>query len=367
MKYITIILFQLLSMAVCAQSGGSTCTQPMSELQFREFKTQISRQFNDQNKLSLAQNTLRNNCLLAIQVKEITQMFGNDDTRLEFAKQAFKRTVDKNNFYEVYDAFSRFSVVFRLHDSIRAGMRQGGNFSDNDNNNTYPPYNQDTRFPNLNYPDYANYNGRKSCNFPISESEFERLFSEMQNPSSPGQTTDMNRISSYCLSTAQAMKFATLIQQENIRFEFLRSTVSHVYDVDNYVAVNQLLTNQSYKNSIISLLTPGTTYNPPTNTNTGNCQVPDEEFKKILDRVRGASFDSEKMTTAQTIMKAKKCFTAAQVRELVKLFSFSKSKMDMAKFSYDYTSDKDNYFVVADAFTFAGDKEELFRFIDSKH
>lgn len=53
------------------------------------------------------------------QVKAIAMRFRNDEARLEFATAAFPRTIDPENFYEVYDAFSRFSMVFRLHDRVR--------------------------------------------------------------------------------------------------------------------------------------------------------------------------------------------------------------------------------------------------------
>jgi hypothetical protein len=53
------------------------------------------------------------------QVKRMAQRLPDDTARLEFATAAYPKTVDPENFYEVYDAFQTFSKVMRLHDRIR--------------------------------------------------------------------------------------------------------------------------------------------------------------------------------------------------------------------------------------------------------
>jgi hypothetical protein len=40
--------------------------------------------------------------------------------------------------------------------------------------------------------------------------------------------------------------------------------------------------------------------------------------------------------------------------------------MEIAKFAYDYTTDKENYVKIADSFTFSNDKDEFLRFLKSK-
>ena len=56
-------------------------------------------------------------------------------------------------------------------------------------------------------------------------------------------------------------------------------------------------------------------------------------------------------------------FTTVQVKEIVQLFSFENSKLDIAKHAYKNTIDKGNYFTVADCFTFSNNKDELMRYI----
>lgn len=52
----------------------------------------------------------------SLQIKAMARLLVQEDARYDFALAAFPRTVDPENFYEVYDAFTSFSKVLRLHD-----------------------------------------------------------------------------------------------------------------------------------------------------------------------------------------------------------------------------------------------------------
>ena len=53
------------------------------------------------------------------QVKAMAKTFAQEDARYDFVVAAYSRTVDPENFYEVYDAFTSFSKVLRLHDQLQ--------------------------------------------------------------------------------------------------------------------------------------------------------------------------------------------------------------------------------------------------------
>ncbi len=57
--------------------------------------------------------------LSSLQIKAIAASLSDDASRLDFATHAYPSTIDPENFYEVYDAFTSFSKVMRLHDRIR--------------------------------------------------------------------------------------------------------------------------------------------------------------------------------------------------------------------------------------------------------
>jgi hypothetical protein len=70
-------------------------------------------------RLEKAHRIVRAHRLSSLQVKAIAAKLNDDSARLQFALAAYPLTVDPENFYEVYDAFSSFSKVMRLHDGIR--------------------------------------------------------------------------------------------------------------------------------------------------------------------------------------------------------------------------------------------------------
>ena len=58
--------------------------------------------------------------------------------------------------------------------------------------------------------------------------------------------------------------------------------------------------------------------------------------------------------------------TTYQIKQIIQLFSFSKVKLELAKYAYDYTTDKNNYYKVADVLSFEYDKRELINYINNK-
>jgi hypothetical protein len=79
----------------------------------------LSAERDDGSRLGQAKELAHRHWLSSLQVKAIASRLADDKARLEFATAAFPRTVDPENFYEVYDAFVSFSHVMRLHDRIR--------------------------------------------------------------------------------------------------------------------------------------------------------------------------------------------------------------------------------------------------------
>ncbi|MBE7499321.1 MAG: DUF4476 domain-containing protein [Verrucomicrobiales bacterium] len=72
----------------------------------------------DLEQLDAARSLLSRHAVSSLQVKALARKIRSEEARLEFALAAYPRTVDPENFYEVYDAFQSFSKVFRLHDRI---------------------------------------------------------------------------------------------------------------------------------------------------------------------------------------------------------------------------------------------------------
>ncbi|MEO6488886.1 MAG: DUF4476 domain-containing protein [Ferruginibacter sp.] len=84
-----------------------------------------------------------------------------------------------------------------------------------------------------------------------------------------------------------------------------------------------------------------------------------EQFKQVLRR---ESFDNTRLIIAKQTIQAN-TFTSVQIKDLLQVFSYEDSKLDIAEQAYKYVIDKNNYFTLNDAFAYSGSKEELARYI----
>ena len=220
-------LYALLMGAACLVNAPAAEQKTLEEPEFREKFRGLEQERDDSEKHRRARDMIRMHRLTSLQVKAIAQRLRNDDARLEFATVAYPRTIDPENFYEVYDAFTTFSKVMRLHDRIRPQER------------SVPP------------------------------------------------VVDLPRILS------------------------------------------------------------------------------NDEFKDIVKSVRRESFDNTRTQLARQILtSSRSLFLASQVKQLVECFDFEPSKLEMAKLAYEYTFDKEKYYLVNEAFDFDNTRQSLSRYVE---
>ncbi len=353
-------IFLCLSFVVAqAQIGLS----PMSPMEFQQrYNQMLNLPGGDEMKLQRFRQFTVGKSLSSLQVKQFATTLVSDLVRYQLALEAFSITSDKQNFFEVYDAFATFSSVFRLHEAIRAPAVPPVVVPQPNN----PPQ-QRSRRPNVNYPSVNNYVGKVGCNLPLSDRDFDFYANEFFN-----QQNDVARINTardlmnrYCISMAQFMQLAFAFSLDNSRMAFMKENFPVVFDLENFNFTTAVFSNDLLRNEWMAFarnhLNPLVPVQPEP-----ICEVPAGEFNEIKSTIRKTSSSRTMVSVAKQIITAKKCFNTTQVIELVKLFSFSGDQMEIAKFAYDFTVDKENYFRVADAFSFNSSKEELMRFLKSR-
>ncbi|MFT3980322.1 MAG: DUF4476 domain-containing protein [Ferruginibacter sp.] len=90
----------------------------------------------------------------------------------------------------------------------------------------------------------------------------------------------------------------------------------------------------------------------------------DRSFEQLKQTIRRESFDDNKLQVLKTAVRDQ-WISTAQATELVKLFSFEDNKLNAAKYCYQFATDYQNYYQVANAFGFSSSKSELMRYIDA--
>jgi len=361
MKKNSLILLLLFFFFFSLAQRPQHCDVPIPDHVFRQKLKSVNLQTTEERKLQVANAIAVNNCLSTEQVKAIATLFIDDFNRLDFAKRAWITTVDKNNFYFVYDDFAYFSTVFMLHDYIKARESHPTDY--------LPPYipTVSLNFPALDYPAYENYRGPSNCTYPIRDDEFNRLAMQLANSTSEASRMLFLRqiAQNNCLSVSQIMKFASMLASEPDRLSFFKTDNLSVFDLNNLPFGVQLfahIPNKAAFNDYISRYSPGPfpAVLPP-------CSVNEGDFSQIKETIRKERFNSTKLTLAKQIIRSKKCFTVWQITEMVKLFTFGDSQLELAKFAFDYTIDQENYYRVAEAFTFSSGKEDLMKFLETKN
>lgn len=99
-------------------TGSAPCSWPMSSTDFRNLKSSVSSKSFEDSKLTVAKQALGSNCLSSAQIKEMMLVFSYEDSRLDFAKNAYSRCTDPNNYFTINDAFSFESSIEDLNKYI---------------------------------------------------------------------------------------------------------------------------------------------------------------------------------------------------------------------------------------------------------
>ncbi len=108
----------------------------------------------------------------------------------------------------------------------------------------------------------------------------------------------------------------------------------------------------------------------PTNSTivgNGNCtrSMDAASFGKAKQTIESKGFDDTKLSTAKQVAKAN-CLTTDQILVVMKIFGFEDSRLEFAKYAYDYCFDQNNYYNVSEGFSFDSSTEELNEYIETK-
>lgn len=98
----------------------------------------------------------------------------------------------------------------------------------------------------------------------------------------------------------------------------------------------------------------------PGYTGATGCNAPmtKTEFAGVKKTIEEKSFEDSKIKIAKQVID-NNCLLSEQVKEIMLLFSFEATRLDLAKYAYGHTYDIGNYYKLNDAFTFETSIDEL--------
>jgi hypothetical protein len=315
------------------------------------------------------------------QIKEISGMLPNDKTKLQFSLKAYERAVNPNDYYLIMDSFDLRSTAFRFYDAKNTEQKPKPVSSNTQIELNKEPVN--VKDP-IKFPNALTYSGsvNADCSEPINSKQFAIIEQQVRNVKSPGGKLNnaLQFAEKYCMSVSQIMKLASHMEDESIRYKWFSGAHDYIYDIDNFLYVRQMLETDYYKQKILVLHEPTNTEKPKPLTegdivnknpdmlkNPNNeCFVEAREMDEIIAVLKEESFESTRVSSAQQIIKLKKCFRTEQIIRILNCFSYESSKQDLAKYAFPYVTDKSNYYKVKDVFEFSSSKEDLDEFLNQQ-
>jgi Domain of unknown function (DUF4476) len=91
----------------------------MTVAEFNQVKQSLQKEWFENNRITSAKFIIENNNFTTVQVKELMQLFSFDDKKLEIAKLAYRKTVDKQNYYLINEELTFSSNKEELARFIR--------------------------------------------------------------------------------------------------------------------------------------------------------------------------------------------------------------------------------------------------------
>lgn len=107
---------------------------------------------------------------------------------------------------------------------------------------------------------------------------------------------------------------------------------------------------------------PGNGSGYPGGYNNGNRPMSDQSFAAFKETLGKERFDNSRVTIAKQVID-QNYFTVDQVKQLVQMYSFDNYKLDLAKYAYKNTLNKQDYFMLYEVFQFGSSKEDLAAYI----
>ncbi|PHQ79097.1 MAG: hypothetical protein COB65_13050 [Thalassobium sp.] len=363
--------FTLLVLFISIMGQAQNCTSVVSSSLFQQKFNQAASTASDQYKWDISVNFTNSNCLTSHQVKMFASLFSTDAYRLEYCKLAYTHTFDHQNFYDVYDAFATFSNAFRLHDYVTS-VREAAN-------EVLPPpppptepdpvTNVSESFPDWNYPSVVGYTGITGCNVPMADSDFELLVKPVMDKTSDSEriTAAKQLVATHCVSMAQGMKLASLVQMQSHRLDFMKDIFEGIYDQGNFAFAVEVFSHIPYQNDWLAyatvMLAPSPVIDPVV-----TCVVTDAQMDQIKKDINAQTWNEDKRKVLFGFLNAPTtCLSTTQIVWFMKYYPFDDDRQEVASAAYDSCTDKHSYANLKSNFTFSSSKVKFIKWLDAKN
>jgi hypothetical protein len=282
------------------------------------------------------------------------------------------------------------------------GNNNNGNWGNGNNGNWNNGNNNNGNWGNGNNGNWNNGNnngnwGNNNGYMPMNPNAFNAFKQTVQNSSFDNSrlTLVKTQLNNNYITAQQLKELVQLFSFESGKLEAAMYGANRVIDNQNmftiYDAFDFESSKTSFANHITSLGNNGGMWNN-NNTNNGNWgngnngngnwgngnngngnwgnnnnginYMNPNTFNSFKQSLQNSSFDNNRLQLMKSQLSTM-FITAQQLKELVSLFQFESSKVDAAKYGATRVGDKQNLFVVYDAFEYENSKTQFAKYIET--
>ena len=327
-------------------------TQPMDSAAFGSMKDFLRMHKTDDKKLAALKSISKINAFTSAQVLNIDNTLNTPESKLEFAKMAYPRTVDRKNYGIVAGSLgkkSRRSLDKYIMDfmaeknTVASGDAASGNATSASSSTA------------------SKFVVPADCHI-LEDEKYTELRKRIiaDNTADANQQFLKNTIENNCFTTEQVSGMLKLVHSKKTKLEMAKLAYARTVDRDRYSSVANSLSKRQKRaldKYIIRMMAvtiatkpavvpiAGDTHDKVINTATENKPI-DALLLKSLEAFTAEHFsDGSKMQVLTKILVSN-YLTSAQVADITKLFGSAEAKLEFAKLAYKRTVDKGMYNLV---------------------
>lgn len=205
----------------------------------------------------------------------------------------------------------------------------------------------------------------------------------------------MNTVQSVCLSAGQVFELGILLSNDELKYDLAAAAYVNLTDqqnaymlLDMFSALSGAFRFYDYMNfidrqrgkpgitprippAVQPTLQPVPEPVPPHTTRPSvpalpACVVTDNDMREVRQAIQSEFTSRGAVDQGKLVIKAKQCFNTDQIVSIMPLFPTSSAQLEIAKFAYDFCTDRGNYFKVVNALSISSAKEDLRKYIQAR-
>ncbi len=204
---------------------------------------------------------------------------------------------------------------------------------------------------------------------PVAVSSESSITSSEISPVDAETTTTSTTVTTTATNSSTPVDGETVNMNVNIGGQSIgiSTSVSGMETSSNSTVTETTTVTTSSSSSVSSTSSAPATMSSAETISSGGCDapMPSGEFNSALGSMDTKSFEDSKMTLAKQFTKAN-CLSAEQVKRVMQKFTYEESKLDYAKFAYEFCLNQNSYYKVNDAFEFELTIDELNEFLEEQ-